>query len=266
MKKLILLLIISTAILLLWIKISPLSTSSSAPTSPISFSTSEDPLTKMTPISYQGKDYLFSSVKIQDISSLKLYSNSKNMDNSRDLIDKHHCSILVNGGFYDTKDKPIGWLVSNHKEISHPVISSLLNGYLFVDQKTFTISPHRPKNTSQIGLQSGPLLILDSKPLLLKIKDDQPRRRNLAIKDSFSNLIFMTVVGSDSQFSGPLLADLPNLLIEIQKITSQTFNSAINLDGGSASAFFISNTLTNSTESFYLKEFSPVGSFFCYSK
>ncbi|MCX6724478.1 MAG: hypothetical protein NTV20_00040, partial [Candidatus Shapirobacteria bacterium] len=55
--------------------------------------------------------------------------------------------------------------------------------------------------------------------------------------------------------SGPLLADLPQIVGEIGETLGEDFKTALNLDGGTASAF-LSQKKT-------IKEYTLIGSFFC---
>ena len=103
------------------------------------------------------------------------------------------------------------------------------------------------------GVKSGPILVYDSKPLKLAIKDDQLRRRIVAALTQDEQLIFLVILSPRSDYSGPLLADTPQLVLAINpKIVS-----AVNLDGGSASALI--------TPEFNLPEYQPIGGYFCYT-
>lgn len=68
-------------------------------------------------------------------------------------------------------------------------------------------------------------------------------------------IVFMTIYTADAVFGGPLLGDLPAFVDAIAKRESLPFVSAINLDGGSASAY--------SSKNVSLDELTPVGSIFC---
>ena len=68
-------------------------------------------------------------------------------------------------------------------------------------------------------------------------------------------LIFLVITGSDSLAIGPSLTDLPQIVAKIGETLGEDFKTAVNLDGGTASAF-INQEKT-------IKEYSFIGSFFC---
>ena len=205
----------------------------------------------------QFGNYRYAWVKITDLSRLTLLPNHDAQTSSEDLANKYHCQVLVNGNFYDKQNKPLGWLVSEGKTLAKPITSSLFNGFLSLSPSKVEISPLVPQGLVNLGLQSGPLLILDSQPLLLKISNDQPRRRVIVALNNQKELIFLVLTGTDSLYSGPLLADTPKLVAAIGQALNQNLVTALNLDGGSASAFH--------TDTIHLSEYAYIGSFFCYN-
>ncbi|MDZ7587512.1 MAG: phosphodiester glycosidase family protein [Patescibacteria group bacterium] len=207
----------------------------------------------------QFGDYRYAWVKLDNLANLKLLPNHDAQISSEELAKINHCQILVNGNFYDENDRPLGWLVSQGKTISPPLVSNLFNGFLSLSTSKVEsrISSSIPKDKVSLGLQSGPLLILDSKPLLLKINNDQPRRRIIAALNNQNELIFLVLTGAESLYSGPLLADTPKLVVALSQALNQNLVAALNLDGGSASAFH--------TPEVHLNEYAYIGSFFCYN-
>jgi len=211
----------------------------------------------MTPVKYGDQLFHFSWVKIDQPQNLNLYSNLPNQSSTQELISQKNCSVLINGGFYSQDDQLIGWLVNQGQLLSQPVKSRLLNGYFSFINNQVAIQAIRPQGEVTLGLQSGPLLVFDNKPLTLKIKDDEPRRRLIAAQTLEGDLIFFVIVGSNSLFTGPLLADTPTVLKAIARQIGENLTAALNLDGGSASVFY--------TPEIYLEEFSWIGSYFCLS-
>ena len=215
------------------------------------------PLASPAPDLAQFGDYRYAWVKLDNLANLKLLSNHDTKASSEDLAKIYHCRILVNGNFYDENDRPLGWLVSQGETLSKAITSSLFNGFLSLSASKVEISPSVPQGSVKFGLQSGPLLIFNSQPLLLKINNDQPRRRVIAALNNQSELIFLVLTGADSLYSGPLLAETPKLVIALGQAIGQNLVAALNLDGGSASAFH--------TDTIHLKEYVYIGSFFCYN-
>lgn len=254
MKKIILLGIISLTVFLYLKKDKTVSTFPITPLPSIQPSASQSVINSMEKIEHNGQIYYFSYKKINNLNNLHLYSNFDKKSSSQDLIKENQCLSLFNAGFYSQDDQPLGWFVSDYQEISPFVKSSLFNGFISFTNKLSITAVH-PKTTSRFGLQSGPLLIFNNKPLILKIINDEPRRRLIAIQTPNHELIFLVLIGADSLFSGPLLADTPIIVSAISKQIKQDFTAALNLDGGSASTFYTTNL--------HLEEFSYIGSYFC---
>mgnify|MGYP001590102184 CR=1 FL=1 len=68
-------------------------------------------------------------------------------------------------------------------------------------------------------------------------------------------LVFLSFYNPISYYLGPNLEDLPGLLKSFEKETGIQIKDAINLDGGTASAFY--------AEGVSLTELRPIGSYFC---
>jgi hypothetical protein len=77
----------------------------------------------------------------------------------------------------------------------------------------------------------------------------------IAMVTGDNKVIFMSIYNESSKFMGPYLADLPQILEIAQDKIGFLIADAINLDGGSASAFYFRD--------FQLSEASPIGGFFC---
>jgi len=187
---------------------------------------------------------------------VELYSNLKEQKLSEEIKVDKSCQVLVNGGFYSKEDTYLGLFVSNFTTISKAIQSATLNGFLTIDSADkLIISADLPNNSLRLGLQSGPILILNGKPLTLSIKNDEPNRRIVAGATSDDKLIFLVFYRDSSQFEGPLLEELPEMIKLFEKQTGIDILDAINLDGGSAS-IFISNYDR-------LNELAHVGNYFC---
>ena len=206
-------------------------------------------------VNYHQHTYPFAYYLVPNSKNLQLFLNLPQSDSSTDLIKKHKCTFLTNGGFYDQNNQPLGWFVENKIEKSREITSRLFNGFIYSKDNQFSITT-TPIANADFGLQSGPLLIKDQALMPLKIINDEGRRRVIATLTPQNQLIFITIVSKDSEFNGPLLAETPQVLEIIGQKINQDFDVAINLDGGSASAFYTPQT--------YIKEFSPIGSYFCY--
>ena len=198
-------------------------------------------------------EFLYGQAAVNDLSSLQLFSNLDEKQSAINLKQKYDCQILTSAGFYDTENQHLGWFQVNGIEMSPRQNNRLFDGFLSISSGRIDLD-FRPRLGADYGLQSGPMLVFDSKPLKLTIKDDQPRRRVVAALTGDNQLIFMVILSPDSNYAGPLLAETPKLVLGI----NQAITAAINLDGGSASAFI--------SQDIALKEYSPIGGYFCYTK
>lgn len=259
MKKIIFLLLIITIAIFINRKDSPFlnkSLNQKPPSTPIS-TTSPSELTlinKLDTITHQDAIYPFTYFTVDKPENLKLFSNLSQMDSSLEIIKKNDCSFLVNGGFYDKNNQPLGWFVKDGQELSKEITSNLFNGFIQKNDTKISITTSPLKNVD-FGLQSGPLLIQGGETITLKIINDESRRRVIAALNTQNKLTFISIISKDSEFNGPLLAETPQVLEKIAKKINQSFDFAINLDGGSASAFY--------TKDIHIKEFSHIGSYFC---
>lgn len=209
------------------------------------------PLPSPVPELLTSGSYRYSLWEVADVSRLKLGSNLPQRESAVDLKQQHRCQFLSSAGFYDTDYRHLGWFVSDGRELSPAQTNRLLNGFIYSLNGEVAVAPAPPAEAVDWGLQSGPVLIEGGKPLTLAIRDDQPRRRLTAVITGGGRLVFLVLLSPQSDYAGPLLADVPKLLLAI----NSEIVSAINLDGGSASAFL--------TPEVSLSEYQPIGGFFC---
>lgn len=225
-----------------------------APTSPL-------PPPSPTPhpvnqINYQADTYQYFYFSVIDLSKLKLIPNFQSKQSSQTIKENYRCLELINGGFYTPESTPLGWFHSPEFQSNHHHSSNLINGYFSLSADLVpSIASTKPHESVLLGLQSGPVLLLDKLPLNLRLSNDKHSPRSIAAIDSQDRVVFIYILSSTETFSGPKLESLPQIIAQISASQNLDLISAINLDGGSASAFF------NSQASF--SEFKPVGSFFC---
>jgi exopolysaccharide biosynthesis protein len=209
----------------------------------------------VTPIAEQTPD-LSSGYLLErgiDPENLILINNTGIKKTSEELIKSNNCSSGINGGFYGTDDKPVGWMVINNEQISKPKESTLFNGYIIIDNSAFDIS-NSPKTGVLYGLQTGPLLVSNGKPWKLDLIRDKPARR-MVMGTADDGIFLLAVFNGEAETTGPQLMDLPSWVMQIADKEKLIIDTAINLDGGGASAFYSTNV--------FLKESSSVGSWWC---
>lgn len=186
---------------------------------------------------------------------VELYSNLKEQHLSEQIKVDQSCSILINGGFYSKENTHLGLFISNFETISKSIKSPLLNGFLWINDKTIMINSNPPDIVPRLALQSGPLLLQNNKALTLAIKNDEPSRRIVAATTDDNKLLFLAFYRDSNEYEGPLLQELPEIVKLFQKQTGISVIDAINLDGGIHSVFI--------TNYIRLVEMAHIGSYFC---
>jgi len=203
-------------------------------------------------VSWNDITYAYEYFEVKDLSKLTLIANFTAKKSSDEILQKNNCTSAINGGYYDTNNKPLGLFIN--QTLKTPAIdSALVNGYIAVTTNP-TVAFDLPDNP-KIAVQTGPMLLSEGKKLKLAIKNDEYARRMIAGISSKGTLIFMTIFTPETKVQGPQLGDLPDIIQQINIALPNPIISAINLDGGNASMF--KNT------DIYIPEVSSVGSIFC---
>jgi uncharacterized protein YigE (DUF2233 family) len=188
--------------------------------------------------------------------TVHLYPNYSNRQSVKKILEEQSCHKLINAGFYDPQNRPIGLMISNFNTLSSYRQNKLFDGFVSISQNQVTIQTNLPAPTTEHAVQTGPLLVIGGNQTKLSLTKDEPRRRLIALTDTNNNAHFMVVYDPNTAYGGPLLKDLPNLVQTIAGKESILVSEAINLDGGSASAFYIKDTVL-------IQELNPIGSYFC---
>lgn len=189
-------------------------------------------------------------------SQVSLISNFSEKKTSSELIVDNSCKAGINGGFYDTAYRPLGLFITDFQAVGRAINSTLFNGYIGIGANNDAfIGDELLDVGNRIALQTGPLLITNGQPRTLAIKNDEHARRMIAAITSSGELALISLYQPESVFDGPLLTDVPQFVAALAKQEALNITNAINLDGGSASAFY--------GDSLTLSELTSVGSFFC---
>ncbi len=212
--------------------------------------------TGMKSLTFNEEKFLFLAEKISEPQKLMLYPNFEEKLSSAVLFENNHCRFLVNGGFYGQDNQPLGWFFAQEKLFKKETKNAFLNGFLAMNKEgVIFLSDVSPSEPLVWGLQTGPLLILKSQPLVLNLTHDETDRRLIVALNEKNELFFLVVTKTDSLAFGPLLEDLPLIVEQIGSELNENFQAAVNLDGGTASAFL--------TQTKSIKEYTWIGSFFC---
>ena len=207
---------------------------------------------------YEDFDLRASFITISG-NSLKLIVNYEDSKPSDDVYVENNCIGLSSAGFYDEMGEPIGYVVNKGEILNQKIESSLFNGFVTLEGSMKITKDDLDsvgKNTDIV--QTGPVLLYNKKSMDIKMNNDKYARRIVAAVKDTNTSYLMAIYNKNSLFQGPLLSDLPEILEDVSIAEDLDIVHAINLDGGSASAFF--------TEGLKLKELKKVGSFICVTK
>jgi hypothetical protein len=150
------------------------------------------------------------------------------------IMKQQQCACGVNGGYFDTEFKPIGLRVDNARMFSPLRRARLITGILLQsDRGIDVVRVGEFSRTKEIiaGIQSGPFLVEAGKRIR-GLNDSQLARRT-----------FVGITTNDRGFIGICsdvsLADLANILATAPVAAHYKVRRAMNLDGGSSSAFWL---------------------------
>lgn len=216
------------------------------------------PIQAQPTITSNGTLYTYAVFQVKNPEKLTLIANPEGKHSFQELVKQNSCKSAINAGFYDTEGKPLGLFKTRDAIIHEQTSSALLDGYIWTDRVGgIGIGTHIPSQALSIALQNGPLLITNGENHTLTIKNDESARRSFAGIALDNTLWFGIITVPDNTFSGPLLADLPTVIRDIGTHLDIAWISAINLDGGSASAY--------ESDMHSVSELTPVGGIFCYN-
>lgn len=186
---------------------------------------------------------------------VKLIDNFKNRKSLADMVLDYKCRNAINGGFYDEEARPLGLVIIESTQISGDRPNSLFNGYLTQSKNNKWRITDKPIYASvHNAVQAGPLLWLDGHKRELNETQKQSRRM-VAIRSNDGKLYFVTIYDEQSVLDGPSLSQLPEVIGLVAEKQKWQIESALNLDGGSASGFYNGEV--------WLKDWQPVGSVWC---
>ena len=139
----------------------------------------------------------------------------------------------VNGGYFDPEDAPVGLLVSDGRMLAPLRKAKLLSGVLTASASRVDIvraSRFTMSTRIKSAVQCGPLLVERSVPIA-GLNDARKARRTFAAVDGKGR----AALGVCSAVS---LAQLGEILALPEPAGKIRFTRALNLDGGSSSAFW----------------------------
>jgi uncharacterized protein YigE (DUF2233 family) len=161
---------------------------------------------------------------------LRLFDNPAGANGLAEVMEAHKCLAGVNGGYFDTNFAPLGLRIVDGKMTAPPVRGRLLSGVLFFSNdaaKIVRAGEFSRKLKPSTAVECGPFLV-DLGRAVRGLETTREARRT-----------FAAVAGSDFVLgfcSDISLAELARVLA--QGLGDFKVQRALNLDGGSSSAFW----------------------------
>jgi uncharacterized protein YigE (DUF2233 family) len=158
--------------------------------------------------------------------------NPTGADDLATVVRRTRALAGVNGGYFDPQDAPLGLLISDGKQIAPLRKARLLSGVLVVTKgrvELLRYAEYVARKNVTAALQCGPFLV-DGSKAVPGLNDTRSARRT-----------FMLTGGADRAALGlcssVTLAELGEILATPAIGAELKVQRALNLDGGSSSAF-----------------------------
>ncbi len=163
---------------------------------------------------------------------LRLIDNPEGNLDLSEALPRSGCLTGTNGGYFDPDFAPMGLRVANGAVVRPLRRARLLTGIIVSSADSIRIlrlSEYSPKMKTDTALQCGPLLVDGGHPVK-GLEHTRLARRTVALVagDTFA-------LGLCSEAS---LADTGSILTAIHPAENAKVSRALNLDGGSSSAFW----------------------------
>ena len=149
------------------------------------------------------------------------------------VMKREKCACAVNGGYFDANFEPIGLRIVNEQVIAPLRRARLITGVLLASPRGAQIVRSREFSRAQkiaAAIQCGPFLV-DASQRVRGLNDSQRARRTFAATATNERAL----VGVCSEVS---LAELATILGTTSIVADSKIERAMNLDGGSSSAFW----------------------------
>lgn len=165
--------------------------------------------------------------------TLRVIDNPAAEDDLAAVMQREHCVAGVNGGYFDPSNAPVGLLISDGRLIAPLRKARLLSGMMIVSNgrvQLLRFAEYSSRKNAIAALQCGPFLVDRGQPVA-GLEDTRSARRT-----------FIVTGGSDragiGYCSDATLAQLGKILATTGLAPELKVQRALNLDGGSSSAFW----------------------------
>jgi hypothetical protein len=185
--------------------------------------------------------------------TLRVFQNEGSADSLGEVMRHEKCLAGVNGGYFDEKFAPIGLRVANGQMIAPLQRARLITGVLVASSRGVQIVRSREFSRQPgvtAAVQCGPVLVDLTRPIS-GLNDSHLARRTFAATTTSSRAL----VGVCSEVS---LAELSKILATTSFADDLRIERALNLDGGSSSAFWFAR---ENGSAFSIPEEKPVRDF-----
>jgi len=170
-----------------------------------------------------------------------------------DTMPREKCVVGVNGGFFKPDFKPVGLLISDGKLIAPLQPARLMTGILSASTHEVRIQrlgEFSRQEKANAAVQSGPFLVDHYEPVP-SLDDSHVARRTFVVTGTNDR----AALGTCSEVS---LAELAAILTTTRLADDLKIQRALNLDGGSSSAFWFAR---ENGSAFSIREQKPVRDF-----
>ena len=165
--------------------------------------------------------------------TLRVIDNPAGQDNLATVMRRENCLAGVNGGYFDPENKPVGLLISDGNVIAPLRKARLLSGVMIVSDgriQLLRVPEYSSKRKVTAALQCGPFLVDRGRPVP-SLNNTRPARRTFIATSGFDR----AAIGLCSDVT---LAELGKILATSGIAPDLKVQRALNLDGGSSSAFW----------------------------
>lgn len=149
-----------------------------------------------------------------------------------EVMQREHCVAGTNGGYFDPEYAPVGLLVIDGEAVTPLRKARLLSGVMTAGKgrlELLRVGEYSAKRNLGTALQCGPFLVDAARPVPGLNDTRAARRTFLAVSGERGALGYCT---------GATLAELAQILAAKDVLGTGKIQRALNLDGGSSSAFW----------------------------
>jgi exopolysaccharide biosynthesis protein len=185
--------------------------------------------------------------------TLRVIQNEGGADGLGEMMRHEKCLAGVNGGYFDENFAPLGLRIVNGQMIAQLQRARLITGVLAASPRGVQIVRSREFSRRAgvtAAIQCGPFLVDRGQPIS-GLNDSHLARRTFAATTSSSRALVGVC-------SGVSLAELAKILATTSLAEDLKIERALNLDGGSSSAFWFAR---ENGSAFSISEQKPVRDF-----